>query len=98
VVRDTLAIMFTTTTPIIPPSLMVRGDSGWQFDVASEWRHLNTMGSSSFTWGWVATGDAYDRTFADVFYPIADGVMRLRPGNNRPIPVRKTRWESNGRR
>jgi hypothetical protein len=93
IVRDNLAIMFTTTTPLIPPSLMVRSDSGWRLDVDSEWHHLIPMFKTPFTWGWVGVGDAYDRAFADVLYPVDQGIMRLIPGNNRPLPVRKTRWE-----
>jgi hypothetical protein len=93
IVRDTLAIMFTATTPIIPPSLLVRSDSGWQFAVDYEWSHLGPLFSTPFTWAWEVTGDVYDSVFADVFYPVDGGVMRLRPGNNRPLPVRRTRWE-----
>jgi hypothetical protein len=93
IVRDTLAIMYTTTTPIIPPSLLARSDSGWQFNVDVEWQHVVPLFSTPFTWGWQRRDDVVDRAFADVFYSIDEDFMRLRPGNNRPLPVRRTRWE-----
>jgi hypothetical protein len=65
-------------------------ESGQGVLVAS---HLGPLFSTPFTWAWEVTGDVYDSVFADVFYPVDGGVMRLRPGNNRPLPVRRTRWE-----
>jgi hypothetical protein len=92
VVRDSLALLHVTDSPIVPPSLLRRSAAGWQFDPDAEWRHFLQLPKSGFTWGWEPSDDLYSRAFADLFEPI-DGVMRLKEGNNQRLPMRKTRWD-----
>lgn len=92
VVRDSVALLYVTDSPIVPPSLLRRSPAGWQFDPEADWRHFIAQPKSGFTWAWVPSGDQYTQAFADLFEPI-EGVERLKDGNNRRLPMRKTQWD-----
>jgi hypothetical protein len=47
---------------------------------------------SGFTWGWEPSADRYTRAFADLF-EVVDSVARLKDGDNRRLPMRKTQWD-----
>jgi hypothetical protein len=91
VVRDSLAILYVTDSPIVPPSLLRRSAAGWQFDPDADWRHFIQLPQTGFTWGWEPFPDQYTGAFADLFEQI-DGVARLKDGNNQRLPLRKTQW------
>jgi hypothetical protein len=92
VVRDTLALLYVTDSPIVPPSLLRRSAAGWQFDPAADWRHFINQPKSGYTWGWVPSSDPYAGAFADLFVQV-DSVGRLKDGDNRRLPMRKTQWD-----
>jgi hypothetical protein len=92
IVRDSLALLYVTDSPIVPPSLLRRSAAGWQFDPAADWQHFVQLPKSGFTWGWEPFGDDYGQVFGDLFVQI-DGVARLKDGNNRRLPMRKTQWD-----
>jgi uncharacterized protein len=92
VVRDSLALLYVTDSPIVPPSLLRRCPAGWQFDPDADWRHFIQLPRSGFTWGWEPYPDLYTLTFADLFEEI-EGVSRLTEGNNQRLPMRKTQWD-----
>jgi TLP18.3/Psb32/MOLO-1 phosphatase superfamily protein len=92
VVHDSLALLYVTDSPIVPPSLLRRSPAGWQFDPDADWRHFIQLPRSGFTWGWEPSSDQYTQAFADLFQQI-DGVARLKDGDNRRLPMRKTQWD-----
>jgi hypothetical protein len=92
VVRDSVAILYVTHSPIIPPSLLRHSAAGWQFDPDADWRHFIQLPQSGFTWSWEPFDDHYGKVFDDLFVRI-DGVARLKDGNNQRLPMRKTQWD-----
>jgi len=92
VVRDSVALLYVTDSPIVPPSLLRRSQAGWQFDPDADWRHFIQLPRSGFTWGWEPSPDLYTRAFDDLFEQI-DGVSRLKDGDNHRLPMRKTQWD-----
>lgn len=90
IVRDSLGLMYSTSSPLISPSLLRRSAAGWQFDVASEWKCTAKYIGRGFTWGWVNCPE-YDAAFGDALVGI-DDVGRVRDGDNRRIPMGKTKF------
>lgn len=91
-VRDSLAVMYATSSPLIRPALLRRSPEGWQFDVRAEWRCVPELQVRGYTWGWTDCPDPYDSVFYDRLEPV-DSVWRMIGGDNRPLPVGKGRYD-----
>lgn len=88
-VRDDLAILVFTTTPLVSPHFFRRSADGWQMDIAAEIRDTQEVVGGPLTWRMRDSGDDYSRAFADLYedYGRSAPILRVRGGDNRYLPI-----------
>jgi uncharacterized protein len=84
--RGDLALLYFTTDPLLSPHFLRRTRQGWVLDMWAEILNVRNY-SGWYTWALLPTGDDFAVTFADR-YQSYWGLMRVRGGDNRPLPVK----------
>ncbi len=88
-IRDNLALLQFTKSPLITPHFFIKGSNGWQMDIFSEVGNCRNRVGGVYTWDYRGSSDAYTKAFIDKFVNIK-GYVRLIDGDNREIPVRQS--------
>jgi hypothetical protein len=83
---DDVAMLYFTRTPLVSPYYFRHTQAGWVMDIIGAVRNSQEMIGASFTWQWRNSGDEYAKAFWPYTIKI-DGVLRLRDGDNRRLPV-----------
>jgi TLP18.3/Psb32/MOLO-1 phosphatase superfamily protein len=86
-VRDSLALLYFTSNPLVGPHFLRRTPQGWVLDMYAEILNTRNYAGGWYTWAMVDTGDDFSTTFADRIIDIS-GMLRLAGGDNRPLPAR----------
>jgi uncharacterized protein len=79
-------MLYYTDDPLLSPHFFRRTPDGWQLDTSGELRNTRNYVGTTYSWGMDRSGDIYDITFADQILPVGR-VLRLRRGDNRPLPT-----------
>ena len=79
------ALLYSTNEPLGPPLFLRRGGAGWQIDVVASVDLVIPIAGGAYTWSLRASPDLLP--FADQLVWV-EGFLRLRHGDNRPLPVR----------
>ncbi len=85
--RGDLALLYFTTDPLLWPHFLRRTPQGWVIDMWAEVLDVRNYSGWWYTWGLLDNGDEFATTFADR-YASYGGLLRVRGGDNRPLPVR----------
>jgi uncharacterized protein len=86
-VRDSLALLYFTSNPLVGPHFLRRTAQGWVLDIYAEILNTRNYAGGPYGWGMVDTGDDFTLTFADRIVEIGP-ILRIAGGDNRPLPVR----------
>jgi uncharacterized protein len=86
-VRDSLALLYFTSSPLIGPHFLRQTPKGWVLDIYAEVLNTQNYAGEAYGWGLVESDDDFTVTFADRFLEIGS-VLRLAGGDNRPLPLR----------
>jgi TLP18.3/Psb32/MOLO-1 phosphatase superfamily protein len=86
-VRDSLALLYFTSNPLVGPHFLRRTPAGWVLDIYAEILNTQNLAGEPYAWGLVESDDDFSVTFADRFIEIGS-ILRLADGDNRPLPVR----------
>ncbi len=84
--RGEAAMLYALGDPLAPPHFFARGDQGWQIDLAARERHVAAIAGGSFTWTLRRVRSQPLAAFRRDLEPI-DGLIRVRGGDNRPLPT-----------
>jgi hypothetical protein len=85
--RGDLALVYFTTNPLLWPHFLRRTPQGWVIDMWAEVLDVRNYSGWWYTWGLRDNGDDFATTFAD-HYASYSGLLRVRGGDNRPLPVK----------
>jgi hypothetical protein len=85
--RGDLALMYFTANPLLSPHFLRRTPQGWVVDMWAQVLNVRNYNGWWYTWALLNTGDDFATTFADR-YASYGGVLRVRGGDNRPLPVK----------
>jgi uncharacterized protein len=85
--RGDLALVYFTTNPLLSPHFLRRMPQGWVLDIWAEVLDVRNYNGWWYTWALLNTGDDFATVFADR-YASYGGVLRIRGGDNRPLPVK----------
>jgi hypothetical protein len=86
-VRDSLALLYFTSTPLVGPHFLRQTSQGWVMDVFAEILNTRNYAGGPYSWGIVDSGDDFSGTFADRMLSVGP-ILRLAGGDNRPLPIR----------
>lgn len=90
-VRGNLALLYFTNDPLVSPHFFVRGREGWQMDITSEVANTRERVGGVYTWDYRGAPDnQYTHAFQDLLITV-HGVLRIKGGDNRPLPIRGDR-------
>jgi uncharacterized protein len=85
--RGDLALLYFTTDPLLSPHFLRRTRQGWVFDMWAEILNVRNYSGWWYTWALLPTEDDFNTVFADR-YESYWGTLRVRGGDNRPLPVK----------
>jgi uncharacterized protein len=85
--RGDLALLYFTTDPLLWPHFLRRTPQGWVIDMWAEVLNVRNYSGWWYTWALLDNGDDFATAFADR-YAEYGGPLRVRGGDNRPLPVR----------
>jgi tRNA A-37 threonylcarbamoyl transferase component Bud32 len=84
--RGQVAMLHAQGDPLAPPHFFRRGDGGWQIDLAARERHVLAIAGGPYTWTLRRTEAQPLAAFLAELEPV-EGLIRLREGDNRPLPI-----------
>jgi hypothetical protein len=84
--RGDLALLYFTDNPLLWPHFLRRTQHGWVIDMWAEVLNVRNYSGWWYTWALLNTGDDFATAFADR-YESFGGPLRVRGGDNRPLPV-----------
>jgi hypothetical protein len=87
--HDSLALLYFTDDPLIPPYFFRKDSGGWRVDIFAAVRNSHSYAGGAWTWSVQLRDDDFTHTFAHRYYYISE-FLRLVGGDNRPIPVAAT--------
>jgi hypothetical protein len=85
--RGDRALLVFTGSPLPSPHFFLRGDAGWQIDLAAEVQNTANVVGGVYSWTYRGKNDPYTNRFADKLYKIKN-YMRFASGDNRMVPLR----------
>jgi hypothetical protein len=85
--RGDLALLYFTTDPLLWPHFLRRTRQGWVIDMWAEVLNVRNYSGFWYTWALLNNGDDFATAFPDR-YASYGGPLRVRGGDNRPLPVR----------
>jgi hypothetical protein len=85
--RGDLALLYFTTDPLLWPHFLRRTPQGWVIDMWAETLNVRNYSGWWYTWALLDTQDDFATAFADR-YTSYGGTLRVRGGDNRPLPVK----------
>ena len=85
--RGPRALLYYTSTPLVSPLYFRKTDAGWQMDIVAEVMNSREYGGWKWSWFVINSDDDFSSTFADMMDDYGGGDMRVRDGDNRPLPV-----------
>jgi tetratricopeptide (TPR) repeat protein len=83
--RGDMAMLYYTSTPLLSPVFLRRSGDGWRIDSVEDVRNSREIAGAPWTWTLANTGESTAR-FGDRFVSFG-GVVHVRGGDNRPLPV-----------
>lgn len=86
-VRDSLALLYFTNSPLVGPHFLRRTSHGWVMDIFAEIINTRNYAGGPYSWGMLYSGDDFSTVFADRYIEVGT-FLRLAGGDNRPLPVR----------
>jgi uncharacterized membrane protein YgcG len=87
--RGDLALLYFTDDPLVSPHFFRARNGRWEMDLVAEIRDTQEM-AGAYTWHYRGRGDDFSSAFSDQLVPLK-GYVRLRRGDNTPLPIRHAR-------
>lgn len=84
--RGDRAMLYFTSTPLLSPLFFRRSEDGWRVDIEEEVRCSREYVGWHMTWTLLDDCESYSY-FADMVVQLGRGVLRIRGGDNRPLPT-----------
>jgi hypothetical protein len=86
-VRDSLALLYFTRSPLVGPHFLRLTPQGWVMDVFAEIINTRNYAGGPYSWGMVDSGDDFSTTFVDRLVEVGP-ILRVAGGDNRPLTTR----------
>jgi hypothetical protein len=85
--RGPRALLYYTSTPLVSPHYFRKTLAGWQIDIVAEVMNSREYAGGHWSYGVINSDDDFSSTFADMLDDYGGGLLRVRDGDNRPLPV-----------
>lgn len=89
--RGPRALLYFTSTPLVSPHYFRQTPAGWQMDIQAEVYNTVNYGGLEWTYFLTHSEDDFSYAFADMMDDYGRGMLRIRDGDNRPLPMHSPR-------